>query len=64
MLPFSGRTADGNAKMDDRDARLKEIFERFGDVSVSQEPSVQQLKRTLEDFLENGPARSKSGRKC
>jgi hypothetical protein len=42
-------------KMDDRDARLKEILERFGDVPVSQEPAVQQLKRILDDFLENGP---------
>lgn len=42
-------------KMEDRDARLKAILERFGDVPVSEEPSVQQLKRILDDFLENGP---------
>jgi hypothetical protein len=29
--------------------------ERFGDVPVSQEPAVQQLKRIPDDFLENGP---------
>jgi hypothetical protein len=41
--------------MGDRDARLKEILERFDDVPVNQEPAVQQLKKMLEDFLENGP---------
>jgi hypothetical protein len=55
MLPILAGAADGSVKMDDRDARLREILERFGDVPVSQEPAVQQLKRILEDFLENGP---------
>jgi hypothetical protein len=55
MPPILQGTADGRMKMDHRDARLKEILERFGDVPVSQEPSVQQLKRILDDFLENGP---------
>jgi hypothetical protein len=29
--------------------------ERFGDVPVSQEPAVQQLKRKPDGFVENGP---------
>lgn len=47
--------ADGSVKMEDRDARVKAILERFGDAPLSQEPSVQQLKNMVEDFLENGP---------
>ena len=41
--------------MDDRNARIKIILERFGDLPISDEPSVQQLKKILDDFLENGP---------
>ena len=41
--------------MDDRDPRVKKIMERFGDAPISEDPSVQQLKKMLDDFLENGP---------
>ena len=41
--------------MHGRDARIKMILERFGDLPMSEEPSVQQLTKILADFLENGP---------
>ena len=40
---------------DEDEMQIKEILARFSDGPESKEPRVQQLKNTLEAFLENGP---------
>jgi hypothetical protein len=42
-------------KMSDEETRIKEIVARFRDLPESKEPAAQEFKKTLDDFLENGP---------
>jgi hypothetical protein len=42
-------------KMSAEETRIKEIVARFRDLPESKEPAAQAFKKTLDDFLENGP---------
>jgi hypothetical protein len=44
-----------SVKMSDEETRVNEILARFGDLTESQDPAIQEYKKNLEDFLENGP---------
>lgn len=41
--------------MSDEETGIKEIVARFRDLPESNEPAAQAFKKTLDDFLENGP---------
>lgn len=41
--------------MNDIDERVQEIMAEYGDLTTGEEPQVQEFKRTVQDFLENGP---------
>jgi hypothetical protein len=42
-------------KMNDIEERVQEIIAQYGDLTQGAEPQVQEFKRTVQDFLENGP---------
>ncbi|WP_439925835.1 hypothetical protein [Nitrobacter sp. JJSN] len=41
--------------MNDIEERVQEIMAEYGDLVTGEEPQVAEFKRTVQDFLENGP---------
>jgi hypothetical protein len=48
-------TAERIMKMDDIEKRVQEIIAQYGDLTRESEPRAQEFKKTVQDFIENGP---------
>jgi hypothetical protein len=40
---------------DDDEAKVRELIAQYADVPQSTEPAIQEFRKMLKDFLENGP---------
>jgi hypothetical protein len=48
-------TAERTSKMDDIEARVKDIIAQYGDLAKGSGPQAQELKKKVQAFIEHGP---------